>query len=467
LIEEIKVTESDKIFRTMKDPPITKVISPIQDFIQKEASSSKILLVCIALGLLWANIPWGDTYNMVWNTRVGFSLGSFSIYKPLLLWINDGLMAVFFFVIGLELKREFMVGGLSNIRESLLSVVAASGGVIVPAVIFLAITPLEFAGVDGWNIPVATDIAISIGVLSLFSYRIPKKVKLLLTSMAIFDDLVAIIIIAIFHSSALNWIFIGISIGIVVLLITFNLLGIRKTVFYFIPGLLLWVSIFLSGIHATIAGVVLALTIPATKRIDLEDFFAIQEKSFDNLCEIREEEDLAHCYNRVMTQVKAIETSCRNIQTPLQILEHSLVGITAFLIVPIFALANSGINFFTLGTNPFTKRIFWGIFCGLVIGKPLGVILFTFLFTRFKAFKLSKNVNWLHILGIGFLMGIGFTMANFIAGLAYADNDTFLAIAKIAILLGSLISGVAGYIVLNYSVKKLGSGGKKSEEKTT
>lgn len=444
-----------KIFRTIKEPPITKVISPLQDFIEKEASSSKVLLICIAIGLLWANIPWGDTYNLVWNQQLGFTISSFSLYKPLLLWINDGLMAVFFFVIGLELKREFMVGGLSNIRESILSVVAATGGIIIPAVIFISINPPMFEGSEGWNIPVATDIAIAIGVLSLFSSKIPKKVKLLLTSMAIFDDLAAIVIIAIFHSATINWIFLGISIGITVLLIVINLLGIRRSVFYLILGIFLWVSIFLSGLHATIAGVILALTIPATKRIDLDDFFALQEKSFDNLCEIREEEDLAACYNRLVTQIHAIETSCRNVQTPLEILEHQLIGITAFFIVPLFALANSGINFFTLGINPFTERIFWGIFCGLVIGKPVGVLLFAFLFTRLKAFNLSKNCNWLHIIGVGFLMGIGFTMANFIAGLAYADNSTYLAVAKIAILLGSLISGVIGYVVLHYSTKIL------------
>jgi NhaA family Na+:H+ antiporter len=187
----------------------------------------------------------------------------------------------------------------------------------------------------------------------------------------------------------------------------------------------------------------------------MEDFFAMQEKSFENLCEIQEEDDPAACYNRLVTQVHAIETSCKNIQTPLEIIEHQLIGITAFLIVPLFALANSGINFFTLGTNPFTERIFWGIFCGLVIGKPLGVFLFTFLLTRFKAFKLTRNVNWLHIIGIGFLMGIGFTMANFIAGLAYAENTTYLAVAKIAILLGSLLSGVIGYIVLHFSIKQI------------
>ncbi|MBN1330909.1 MAG: Na+/H+ antiporter NhaA [Candidatus Heimdallarchaeota archaeon] len=446
--------KSSKIFRTLKDPPITKVISPLQDFIRQEAASSKILLVCIALGLLWANIPWGDTYNLVWNFELGFKVGTFEIYKPLLLWINDGLMAIFFFVIGLELKREFLIGGLSNFRESLISIVAATGGIIFPAIIFISINPPSFPGVNGWNIPIATDIAIALGILSLFSFNIPKKIKLLLASMAIFDDLVAIIIIAIFHSHSLNWIFLGIGIGITALLIVFNVLGIRKSVFYIIPGLVLWVCIFLSGIHATIAGVVLALTIPATKRIDLDDFFAIQEKSFDTLCEIQEDEDKASCYNRIITQISAIEKSCRNIQTPLQILEHQFIGIVAFFIVPLFAIANSGINFFALETNPFTERIFWGIFCGLVIGKPTGVFLFIFLLTRFKAFKLPSNIKWLHIMGIGFLMGIGFTMSNFIAGLAYSTDAAFLSSAKIAILVGSLISGVAGYVVFHFSIKK-------------
>ncbi|MFW9925033.1 MAG: Na+/H+ antiporter NhaA, partial [Candidatus Thorarchaeota archaeon] len=286
----MKKTER-KIFKTLKNPPIMKVISPLQNFIQKEATSSKILLACIFIGIVWANIPWGDTYNLIWNIEISLKLGNFGIAKPLLLWINDGLMAIFFFVIGLELKREFLIGGLSNIKESLSSVIAALGGIIVPAIIFISINPPKFNGANGWNIPIATDIAIALGVLSFFSYKIPKKIKLFLTSMAIFDDLMAIIIIAIFHSAKMNWIFFGISIGIVAVLVVFNLIGIRNSIMYIIPGIFLWGSVLLSGIHATIAGVILAATIPATKRMDLSDFFIFNKKSFDTVCEIENGKD--------------------------------------------------------------------------------------------------------------------------------------------------------------------------------
>ncbi|MFW9923959.1 MAG: Na+/H+ antiporter NhaA [Candidatus Thorarchaeota archaeon] len=446
-----------RIFKTIKNPPILRVVSPLQRFIQQEATSSKVLLAGILIGLIWANIPWGDTYNFVWDTIVSINIGNYSLSQPLLLWINDGLMVLFFFVIGLELKREFLIGGLSDLKDSLLSILAAFGGMIFPAIFFVIINPPGTDGAMGWNIPVATDIAIAIGVLSFFSYKIPKRIKLFLTSMAIFDDLASIVIIAIFHSSNLNWIFIGISLGIIALLVVFNLIGIRNSFFYLVPGIFLWGCVLVSGVHATVSGVILAATIPATKRIDLDDFYCMSKKSLNDISDIQVDTDEVSCYNRVITQVHALEDGFRNIQAPLQILEHKLMGISAFIIVPLFALANSGVNFFGLGTNPFTERTFWGVFCGLVVGKPIGVLLVTFIVTRFKAFKLPSNVNWLHITGMACLMGVGFTMSSFLAGLAFINDPALLSTAKIAILLGSLISGALGYFVLHFSVKKMDS----------
>ncbi|NHJ05113.1 MAG: Na+/H+ antiporter NhaA [Candidatus Heimdallarchaeota archaeon] len=444
-----------RIFKTIKNPPILRVVSPLQRFIQQEATSSKILMACIFVGLIWANIPWGDTYNFVWETIISINIGNSSLSQPLLLWINDGLMVLFFFVIGLELKREVLIGGLSDLKDSLLSIVAAIGGMIFPAIFFIIINPPSSDGAVGWNIPIATDIAMAIGVLSFFSYKIPRRIKLFLTSMAIFDDLASIIIIAIFHSSNLNWAFIGISLGIVALLVIFNLIGIRNSFFYLVPGVFLWGCVLLSGVHATVSGVILAATIPATKRIDLADFYSMSKKSLNDISEIEIDTDEVSCYNRVITQVYALEDGFRNIQAPLQILEHKLIGISAFIVVPLFALANSGVNFFTLGANPFTERVFWGVFCGLVLGKPMGILIVVSIMSRFKSFKLPANVNWLHIVGMACLMGIGFTMSSFLAGLAFASNEMLLSSAKIAILLGSLLSGIIGYVVLHFSVKKM------------
>ncbi len=449
------MSDKSRIYKTMKNPPIIKVVSPLQRFIEKEATGSKILLVCILFGIIWANIPWGDTYEAFRNIVVGFSFWNISISQPLIWWINDGLMTIFFFVIGLELKREIIVGGLNNKKDALVAIITGITGMIFPIIMFMLINYPKFTSFKGWSIPSATDIAIALGIISLFSYNVPKKIRLLITAMAIIDDVGSIIIIAIFHSHSINWLFFGLSLVIIGILVVFNIVGIRNSFFYIIPGLVLWFFILSSGIHATISGVILAATIPATKRIDLSDFYANSKKSFNDISDLELNPDEVTCYNRVIAQVYALEKGFQNIRTPLDILEHKLIGWVAFLIVPIFALTNSGINFFALNINPFTDRLFWGIILGLVLGKPLGIFLGTIISLKTKLFIKPSNVNWYHLFGMCFLMGIGFTMASFLAGLSFYENLDLLSTAKIAILLGSIISGVIGYLLFRTSVKRL------------
>ena len=443
-----------KIFNSLKDPPIVRIVSPLQKFIQKEASGSRILLICILIGLIWINLPFGDTYTNFWNIEIGFNIGSLDFHQSILHWINDGLMAIFFFLIGLELKREIIVGGLSDLKEASLSIFAALGGMVFPALIYLIFNPPKSTSIAGWGVPMSTDIAIAVGILALFSYNIPRKLRLLLTSIAIIDDIGSILIIAIFYSKEINWIFLLISGIILGFLILFNKIGVRKNIIYIIPGIILWFFVFQSGIHSTLTGILLAITIPATKRIDIDEFHSISCKTLNSISEINPNEEEVIRYTRYMASIKALEDGFKKIQTPLEILEHKLINWVVFIIVPIFALANSGIEFNALAGSNFSASVFLGIFLGLLIGKPLGMLVFTYLYSKTKFFSFPKNVSWIQIIGIFFLGGIGFTMSNFIAGLAFSDNTEFLTVAKLAILIASIISASIGFTIIRFSIRK-------------
>jgi NhaA family Na+:H+ antiporter len=455
ILREKKMSEiPKKVYRTLKNPPVLRISSPLQRFIKKEASGSRVLIICIFIGLLWINLPFGDSYVNLWNTHLSFSIGSYSFNQSILHWINDGLMAIFFFLIGLELKRELVVGGLTDLKEASLSIVAAIGGMVIPAVIYLTLNHPNSTGIKGWGIPMSTDIAISLGILILFSYHIPRKLKILLTSIAIIDDLGAIIIIAFFYSGTIKWQFLIVSLAIFGILLLFNKIGIRNNVLYIIPGIILWFCVFQSGIHATLTGVLLASTIPATKRMDLSEFHDLSKRILGSISEIDPAEGDVSIYTRYISSIHALEVGFKNIQTPLEIIEDKLINWTAFLIVPLFGLANSGISLKTINTETFSITIFLGVFLGLLIGKPIGLILFSWLYTKTKLVKLPTNVNWLQMSGIGFLAGIGFTMSNFIAGLAFSSETALLDSAKIGILSASIIAAILGYIILRSSIKK-------------
>lgn len=425
-----------------------QILYPFQEFTKLEASGGILLLLCTVVALVWANSPWSDSYFNLWHTKLTIGIGSFMLSKDLLHWINDGLMAMFFFVVGLEIKREFLVGELASPKQAMLPMAAAVGGMIVPAILYLALNSGK-AGASGWGIPMATDIAFALGVLALLGKRVPVALKVFLTSLAIVDDIGAVLVIAFFYTSKLSWFNLAIGFGFLVALIFANRAGIRHTLIYATLGIGgLWLSFLLSGVHATVAGVLAAMTIPAYSRINRDEFLS-RSQYF-----LKEFEEGTIQYGTVLTNeqqreaAQELEKASELVQTPLQRLEHYLHPWVIFGVMPLFALANAGVsidgNLFQIFVNPVTL----GIALGLVIGKQVGVTLFSWLAVRSGFATLSKEVSWLQIYGAGWLAGIGFTMSIFIAGLAFGNSPQILSIAKIGILTASLIAGVLGFIIL-------------------
>ena len=421
------------------------LLRPFTSFFKTEAAGGVVLLAAAVLALVWANSPFGDAYAALWETVLTVGGGPLVISKPLILWVNDGLMAIFFFVVGLEIKREVLAGELSSPRNAALAIAAALGGMAVPALLYTAVT-LGTDRVVGWGVPMATDIAFALGVLALLGSRAPFALKVFLTAVAIVDDLGAVVVIALFYTAKLNVTALVVSLVLVGVLALLNRLGVQRPSIYGIIGIAVWVAMLKSGIHATIAGVLVALTIPATRRIDEVEF---ADRVAALLSRFRE--GIAGAPTTPspdqMAAVHSLEVACESIEPPLQRLEHSLHGVVAFAIMPIFALANAGVAFGADLAALATDTVALGVALGLVVGKPLGVMALAFLAVRVGIASLPRGVTWLHVLGVSFLTGIGFTMSIFIANLAFGPGP-ILDSAKLGILAASVISGVLGAIVL-------------------
>lgn len=435
---------------SFREPPIEKVLQPFQEFFRVEASSGIILLAATVIALAWANSPWAESYFALWETKFTVFLGDFGLSKDLLHWINDGLMAVFFFVVGLEIKREILIGELSSPRKAILPLAAAVGGMVLPAAIYIAFN-LRTAGQVGWGIPMATDIAFALGVLALLGSRIPVTLKIFLTALAIVDDLGAVMVIAIFYTEQIIWAWLALGAGFFLLMLLANRMGVRHPVVYGALGIALWFCFLESGVHATIAGVLAALTIPATARIKTNDFVKWGHEvlhEFQDCC--AEPENEGRGSRTTMGQrslLQALETAINHAQAPLQRLEHALEYPNAYTIMPIFALANAGVVLSASLASELTSRVALGIVFGLVFGKQLGITLGAWLAVRSGLAELPTGVTWRHIYGASWLGGIGFTMSLFIDGLAFGESP-LLDTAKIAILVASIICGVVGYLIL-------------------
>ncbi len=376
-------------------------------FFHSSQSSGVILIVCVVFSLLLANSSIGQSFQNLLDTEIGTNL--FHLKYPISIWINDGLMAIFFLLVGLEIKREIVEGELSNFKSASLPIFAAIGGMVVPALIyFLFNYGTEYE--KGWGIPMATDIAFSLAIISMLGKKVPPAVKIFLAALAIVDDLGAIMVIAIFYTDQLHWLYLGLSGAIILLLIALNYFKVKKHVFYIIPGLFLWYFMHHSGIHATIAGVLLAFTIPT---------------------------------NESTTEI-----------SPLEKLEHQLHTPVNFLIMPIFALANTNIIFKTGMVDGLFTNFGFGIIFGLVAGKVIGIGLFSFIAIKSKISSLPHHSTWLHMIGAGFLAGIGFTMSIFIALLSFKGHPEIQDEAKFAILIASVLAGVIGYTLLNLVSKR-------------
>ncbi len=405
-----------------------------------------LLILSTALALALANSPWAAQYHQLWQTKLTVGAGNFAISKALLLWINDGLMAIFFLVVGLEIKREILVGELASTRKALLPIAAALGGVILPALIYLGFN-FGQEGARGWGIPMATDIAFALGVLALVGRRAPLALKIFLTALAIVDDIIAVLVIAIFYTAKISVLSLGFAAGFFVLLLLLNWAGVRSPLAYAVLGIGLWVAFLQSGVHATVAGVLLAMTIPPRSFINADEFLA-KSRTF-----LKEFERTGKTGESILTNseqraaVQALEEACQQIESPLQRLEHALHPWMAFAIMPMFAFANAGVALGEGLSDAVRNPVAWGIFSGLVFGKQIGISLAVWIVARAKLAALPAGVSWRQIYGAAWLAGVGFTMSLFVASLAFGTGPQ-LPIAKIGILAASLVSGMVGWLIL-------------------
>ncbi len=432
----------------------SRLLRPIQEFMRLEAAGGIVLLACAAIALVWANSPWAEGYFALWQTPVTLGAGPLVIDKPLLLWINDGLMALFFFLIGLEIKREVLTGELSSPKQASLALAGAAGGMIVPAGLYYLLN-VGGPGAAGWGVPMATDIAFALGVLALLGSRAPLALKVFLTALAIVDDLGAVLVIALFYTAEVKVNALAIGGAFLAVMILMNKLGTQRTVIYVLLGFGLWVALLKSGVHATIAGVLAALTIPAQRRIDAPAFLdhakaAVAEFAQDLRPGSTEPSDDQRA------AVHTLEVIARNAETPLARMEHHLHGWVAFFIMPVFALANAGVALGG-GEGGLVNPISIGIVAGLFIGKPVGVTLFAWFAVRTGVAALPTGVGWRQVIGVAALCGIGFTMALFIGGLAFAD-PAMLDSAKVGILAASLLSGLLGWVLLSRGARRSAPG---------
>jgi NhaA family Na+:H+ antiporter len=435
--------------KSFREPPIDQILRPFQEFFRIEASSGIILLACTAVALIWANSPWADSYFNLRLAKLTIDIGGFGLSKPLILWINDGLMAIFFFLVGLEIKREILVGELSSPAKASLPFTAAIGGMLVPAAIY-ALINRDGPGAAGWGIPMATDIAFALGVLALLGKRVPLSLRIFVTALAIVDDLGAVLVIALFYTSEITWSWLAIGGGFLLLMILANWLGVRRPLVYGLLGIGLWYAFLKSGVHATIAGVLAAMTIPAAARINTRQFVTWGREvldEFDHCCAGNSTQDHETTL-RQRSLLQAMETAVHHAEAPLQRIEHGLEYPVAYVIMPIFALANAGVRLGG-GSNLF-HPVSLGIIAGLIVGKQLGITFFTWLNVRLGLATLPEGVTWRHIYGVGWLTGMGFTMSLFIAGLAFGVSP-LLDTAKIGILVASAIAGVVGWLILRGS----------------
>ena len=423
------------------------VLRPLQTFLQTEQAGGVLLLVAAIAALGWANSPWRDSYDTVWHTQLTVRLGAWPLSEDLRHWVNDGLMALFFLVVGLEIKRELTTGEFRQPRAAALPAIAALGGMVVPALLYLAINPSGEAG-RGWGIPMATDIAFALGVLAIVGRRLPAALKSYLLALAIVDDIGAIVVIAIFYAGSISWGPLLTAVGLLALVLGLQRVHVRHSVVYVVLGIGVWLATFRSGVHATIAGVALGLATPAApfqrpRAVSLEAH-RIADQTVDD--PVPPDADAHHwLYLAGLT---------REAVSPLARVEQVLHPWTSYLVVPVFALANAGVPIGRSSLrNAAASSVTLGLVIGLLVGKTLGVTVFTWAATRTRLTSLPAGVRWSHLVGVAILAGIGFTVSLFITSLAFATPATQNA-AKVGILAASLVAGLLGALLLARSGRR-------------
>jgi Na+:H+ antiporter, NhaA family len=425
---------------------IARALRPFQQFADAGSLSGVLLLVCAVIALAWANSPWSESYFALWNTKIVVGSQSTPLALSLQHWINDGLMAVFFLLVGLEIKRELLVGELSSPKQAALPIASAIGGMLVPALVY-AIVNLGGSGARGWGIPMATDIAFALGVITLLGRRVPFGLKVFLAALAIVDDMGAVMVIALFYTADIDLMNAGLAALTIVTLIALNVRGVRALAPYVVVGIVLWLATLASGIHATIAGVAMALVIPSRTRINAAQFSERARELLDEFDRSETGDLLVITSKGQQEAIHALESSAESVQAPLLRLENALHGVVGYIIMPLFALANAGVVLSNVG-DVLTGPVALGVALGLLIGKPLGITLFAWLAVKMRLASLPAEVSWSAVHGAAWLGGIGFTMSLFIGGLAFTDtalNDA----AKIGILVGSALAGFIGWFLLS------------------
>jgi NhaA family Na+:H+ antiporter len=430
-----------------------RLITPFEEFIERQTTSGLVLMMCTLLALLLANSPVKEAYDHLIHSEVCAGIFNWQLKLSVLHWINEGFMGFFFFVVGLEIKREILVGELSDLKCAGLPLVAAIGGMMVPALIYYLFNPLgEYAA--GWGIPMTTDIAFCIGALVLLGKRIPQSLMIFLVALAIVDDLGAVAIIAFFYTESIQYVAFGFAAGFFFLLMIFNLSGIRRSEPYLFIGMLFWLAMLHSGIHAAVSGALIAFCIPARGRYYpaiFGDRLRHLAKQFDDATRAQE------CLLGNIEQqavLKAIDREGHLAESPLQrMLDYCHLPV-ALVVIPLFALANAGIRFdFSSFIDLISHPVNLGVICGLVLGKPIGITLFSWMFIKTKIVALPLGASMRHVIGVGLLGGIGFTMSIFIAELSFPDQMETLAIAKAGIIIASLIAGTIGIVWLLYTIQ--------------
>lgn len=426
-------------------------------FLKHRVNGGMVLMIVAVLAMVVANSPWADAYHAFWSHPVSLQVGCFNLFshhgEPLTLmaFINDALMAVFFFSVGLEIKREVLVGELSSLRQALLPIIAAVGGMLIPVLLYFALTAGTPAA-DGLAIPMATDIAFSLGVLSLFGKRVPLSLKIFLTAFAVVDDIGGILVIAFGYTSHLDVAYLLGALGVLLLLAVANRMRVMSRTFYCWAGIVVWYLFLQSGVHATIAGVLVAFTIPSIPCLNVKKYIA---RIRENVAEFPhfDKSSILLTPNQIDI-LKSIESASDRVISPLQFMEDRMHGMVNYLIMPLFAFANAGITL-SGAEGAVAGPVTYAIVIGLVLGKSVGIYLFTWLAVRSRVTALPQGMNWQNVAGVSLLGGIGFTVSLFIANLSFGETDeVLLNQAKLGVLVGTVLAGVLGYVVLQYVLPK-------------
>lgn len=438
----------------MRKDPIDRLLKPIDSFIHDQAAAGLVLFISTAVALFIANSQWGDAYRHFWHHPISLSVGGFTVARDLHHFINDGLMAIFFFVVALELKREFVGGELSELRNATLPFAAAVGGMLFPALIYLLVVGAGTPEMVGWGIPMGTDTAFVLGMLAILGKRVPAAIKVFFITVAVADDIGAVSVIAFFYTSDISTQNLMLGAVFMLALIVMNLLGVRSVLAYGLVGIGgLWLAFLLSGVHATVAGVLAALAIPARTKMSEATYPQRLRELADEFTNLPNApgNTISADQQYLIRKVKRFSTYA---ETPLQRLEQGLHPWVAYVVLPLFALANAGIELPTSILSSFESTVTLGVFLGLVLGKPIGLVGMSWIFVKLRLGRLGEGVHWGHMLGISVMSGVGFTMAVFINELAFS-GDAAQEHAKLGILFASLVAGIIGFTILRMAKPKV------------